>query len=226
MTSNSTISMICEGVRLSVRYNYVIFPFATSELLAELTRLNADYSLVPIPRGAKPPIGAKLDWSGQVARKDNVTIDFDSISQTIAAEGKNPSDTARIFTEIDEIIKSNLYLNLEERIRFYEVTLSYSIKTGKNPLKTLGKIKPEGKLYDSLEKILNEPISNYSLHFCKQTKSVESSDWFDLRIHPVAPKSMSVFEVLAVYRNKNRSKVVDFSTNIENIISQIFTELD
>lgn len=226
MTSNSTINMICEGLRLSVRYNYVIFPFGTSELLAELARLNAGYSLSPPPRILKPPIGAKLDWSGQVATKDNITIDFDSISQTIVAEGKIPVDAARIFTEIDEIIKSNLNLNLEENIRFYEVTFSYSIKTGKNPLKTLGKIKPEDKLYDSLEKILNEPISNYSLHFCKQTESVDSPDWFDLRISPVASKSMSTFEVIGVYRNKNRSKVIDFSTNSENIVSQIFTKLD
>ena len=225
-STDKKFNIVCDGIRLTSKYNYFIFPFGSSELLSELAKLKVGYTLGAPPRAGKVPIGAKLDWNGPVAKKNNVTIEFDSLVQVIGAEGKIPHDITSVFAEIIEIAKSNLGLNLEENTRFFEVNFNYSVETGKNPLTVLSKIKPEGELFDSLKEILHANVSTYALHFCNKNETVETADWFDIRIQPIAPRSTSLFDVLGIYRNKDLSKIVKFTNDIESSITKIFGNLD
>lgn len=43
---------------------------------------------------------------------------------------------------------------------------------------------------------------------------------FDLKIQPVITKSDTSFEVMSVYRDKNKTKVEKFSRNVEDIIQK------
>lgn len=211
-----------EDIRLSVRYNYILFPFYTMDLLSSLARTQSGYTLAQPPKSPKPPVGAKLDWAGPIARKDNVIIDFDGLPQIMGAEGKSPNDVVRIFSEVENTLYA---LGLkEENIRFYEAVANYSVETSKNSYEVMSKIKPQGDLFEKLERIFNEQIFSYAIHFRNKGDTVERHDWFDMRIQPSGGKS-SVFDIVTVFRNKEKSKVTSFLSNIEKSMEQIFQNL-
>lgn len=211
--------------KLTVRYKYIIFPFVTGELQNALAKTKMDYILIPPPKTPPTPIGASLDWTGIIGKKGNVAIQFDSVTQVIGVEGNEPAESVNVFLEILDIIKASLEPTIDDNAIFYELSAQYSIETGESPLESLGKIKPEGKLHENIEKIIQEPVSNYDFHIYASDKKIQSTDWLDIQIQPATRGSEKTFIVLVVYRNKDKSKVEKFVSNHEDYLRKIFNEL-
>jgi len=212
--------------RISARYQYVIFPFFTGELLETLTKTNMDYVVSPPPKTPPVPLGQSLDWSGRVAKKGNVFLDFDSISQLIGVEGKEPIESVNVFSEVLDVVKASLEPKLDDHAHYYELISSYSIETGENPLEILGKINPQGELHEKVKEIIKEPVSTYGFHICTSTKKVEDADWFDIHIQPTTRRWNKTFDVMTIYRSKDKSKVDKFTNNYDDYIRKIFDELN
>lgn len=217
--------IISKRNKLSVRYRFVLFPFYTGELLNALSRSNMGYTLAPPPKTPPTPVGATLDWSGLVAKKGNVMLEFDSISQVIATEGNDTTESMNVFSEVLDIVKASIEPTMDDYAHFYELISNYSIDIGKEPLEMLGKLNPEGGLYDKLKDILQEPVSTYSLHIYSSDKKVESPDWFDMNIQPVTRKWNKSVDVMTVCRNKDKAKVEKFVSNYDDNLKKIFDEL-
>jgi len=211
--------------KLSVRYQYIIFPFSTGELLKNLARTNFGYVLAPPPKAVNPPIGATLDWSGIVAKKGNISLYFDSLSQILGVEGATSDECINVFSEVLDIIKTT-EPEIDNHAFFYELISNYTIETGKSPLQTMGKIKPEGKIYDTISEMFQIPIATYSLHLFSLGEKIESTSWFDFKIQPVTTKSAKVYDVMVVYRDKEKSKVDKFFTNLEENVRKTFVEIE
>ena len=213
--------------KITVRYQYVIFPFGTEELLNNLARTNSGYVLAPPPKTpVGRPMGATLDWSGTIGKKGNVLLSFDSISQIIGVDGTQIEECVNVFSEVLDIIKTTMEPEFDNHAIFYESVSNFSIETGNNPLQVIGKIKPEGKTYDVLSKIFQESIATYSLHLFSPDKKIESTDWFDFKIQPVTLKSEKVYDVMVVNRNKDKSNVDKFLSNLEESIRNVFVEIE
>lgn len=217
--------IISKRNKLSVRYRFVIFPFYTGEFLNALSRTNMGYTLAPPPKTPPTPVGATLDWSGLVAKKGNVMLEFDSLTQIIGTEGSDTTEPMNVFSEVLDIVKASIEPTMDDYAHFYEFISNYSIDIGTAPLEMLGKIKPEGGLYDRLKDIIQEPVSTYSLHVHSSDKKVESSDWFDMNIQPVTQKWNKTVDVMTIYRNKYKAKVEKFVSNYDDNLKKIFDEL-
>jgi len=211
--------------KLSVRYGYIIFPFFTGELLETLTKTKMDYVVSPPPKTPPVPMGQSIDWSGRVAKKGNVFLDFDSISQLIGVEGNEPIESVNVFFEVLDIVKASLEPKLDDHAQFYELISSYSIETGESPLERLGKINQSG-LCEKVKEIIKEPVSTYGFHICTSTKKIEDADWFDIHIQPTTRRWNTTFDVMTVYRSKDKSKVDKFTKNYDDYIRKIFDELN
>jgi len=212
--------------KLSARFKYIIFPFVTGELLNALARTSLGYILAPPPKIPPTPIGLSLDWSGIIGKKGNVALEFDSISQIIGVEGSDSAESMSVFSEILDIVKASIEPTIDDYANFYELISNYSIETGEKPLERLGKIKPEGKLDEKIKDIIQEPVSAYSFHICSSDKKIQNTDWFDINIRPTTRRSEKTFDVMTVYRSKDKSKVEKFTSNYDDNIRKIFDELN
>lgn len=211
--------------KLSARYRYIIFPFTSGEFQNALARTNLDYIIAPPPQVPPPPLGAILDWAGSVAKKGNIMLEFDSLPQIIRTQGSDPIETVNVFSEVLDIVITSLEPTIDEYAHFYEFISNYSIEIGKNPLEILGKIKPEGGLNEKIKDIIQEPVSAFSFHVCSPSEKIENSNWFDLNIRPTTRRSDKTFDVVTVYRNKDKSKVEKFVSNYDDNIRRVFNEL-
>lgn len=211
--------------KISVRYQFVIFPFGTEELLNSIAKTNLGYVLSPRPK-TPIPMGATLDWSGTIGKKGNVLLSFDSLTQLIGVDGAQIEECGNVFSEVIDIIKTTMEPEIDNNIFFYESVSNYTIETGKSPLEVLGKIKPEGKTYEVISEILQQPVASYSLHLFSPEKKVQSTEWFDFRILPVTLKSEKVYDVTVVRRSKDKSTVDKFLSNLEEFIRKIFAEIE
>ncbi len=207
--------------KLTARHQYIIFPFTTGEYLSALSKTNLDYVLSPPPKTPLAPIGSVLDWSGTVGKKGNVSLVFDSLVQNIGVDGSDPIESLNVFSEILDIIKTSLEPKNDKFVNFYELISNYSVETGQSPLEKLAEINPEGGLYDKIQGIIQEPVSSYSLHVCSSGKKIESTDWFDIKIQPKPRNAEKTFDIMAIYRSKEKSKVDSFVTNIEEYFQKI-----
>lgn len=218
-------NLFCNNIRLSSRYNYVLFPFTTTDLLRTLSAAS-DYTLAPPPRSQQVPVGTTLDWGGQVARKHDITIDFDSYPQILGAEGTDPNEVVRIFNEVFNLIKSQLSVEFEENARFFEFVASYTLIPSESPLKILAKIKPAENVYKNISAALGNEVSTYSIHVCSPNDTVNTANWFDLRIRPYGPQSKTDLEINFVYRSEKKEKTIAHLSNLENMLSKTLSSLN
>jgi len=212
--------------KLSVRFEYIIFPFVTGELLNALARTNLGFVLAPPPKTLLTPMGASLDWSGVVGKKGNIGVEFDSLTQIIGVEGSDTTELTNVFSEVLDIVKASLESTIDDYALFYELISNYSIETDESPLERLGKIKPEGNLHEKIKDIIQEPVSTYNFHICSSDKKIQSTEWSDIRIQPATRRSERTFDVMTVYRSKDKSKVEKFTSNYDDNLRKIFDELN
>ncbi len=209
----------------TARFNYVLFPFTSAELMFSLNQMNLGYQLLPPPPRGNIPIGVKADWGGPIAKKGNTVITVDSLPQILGVEGSSPEEVSDVYSEMEEIVKNTLAKDLDSHLFFYELVLNYSVQSKKSPISLIRKIKPENNLYTKIGTIFGEEIASFSLHLSSTTE-IEDSHWFDLRIQPVTTKSNTTFDIVAVYRDKDKSKVDKFTKNVEDYLEKIILELD
>ncbi len=222
---NENLKIISKRNKLTARYNYIIFPFTSAELMLNLNQMNLGYQLLPPPRSPNMPIGTKADWNGPIAKKGNAVIDIDSLPQVLGVESPSPEEASDIFDEVQEIIKNTLVKDLDSHTRFYELVSNYSIQLKNSPITTIRKIKPENDLYGRIGTILGEEIASFGMHFSSTTE-IESTHWFDLKIQPLVTKMDSVLEFMIVYRDNDKTKIDKFAKNIEDYISKTLIELE
>lgn len=211
--------------KLTVRYRYIIFPFFAGDFLGSLVKMNMGYVVAPPPKTPPVPLGQTLDWAGIVAKKGNILLEFDSSAQIIGTEGSDPIESVNVFSEVIDIVKTTLAPDIDKYAHFYELISNYSIETDEKPLELLGKIDFSG-LNKKITEIIQEPVSTYGYHFCSSNKDIENTDWFDVNIQPTTRRWGKTFDVLTVYRSKDKSKLDTFTTKYDEYIKQIFGELN
>ncbi len=212
--------------KLSVRYRYIKFPFAAGEFLDTLAKADMGYTVAPPPNAPPPPMGQVLDWSGMIASKGDVSIELDSFMQIMGCRADDITQLTNVFFEVIDILETSLVPNLKEYANFYEFISNYGIETGEAPLERLGRIIPEGKIYEKMKEILQEPILAYNFHIRSADKKIESTDWFNMNIQPTSRNSDRIFDVQTIYRDKDKLKVEKFASNYEDNLRKIFDELN
>jgi len=219
------LKIISKRNRVTARFNYILFPFTSGELMLSINQMNLGFQLLPPPKSLNIPIGVKADWNGPIAKKGNVVIDIDSLPQVLGTDSPSPEDAFSVYLEVEEIVKNTLAKDIDSHTRFYEMISNYTFQTENSPIASIRKIRPENNLYDKIGKIVDEDIVSFAMHVSSSTE-IEDSHWFDFKIQPVSSRSHTTFDVMAVYRDTDKTKVDKYSRNVENYIHKIFSEIE
>jgi hypothetical protein len=208
----STILLRGTGIAISVRLDYILFPIKF-EALREALASNG--YVIEVPRGLRLPIGTEITLTGTIAKKRDVTITLDSERQVLIAEGKVLSEVVSIFSELEAIVETALRVAVTTKARFYEIIANYEVETGKNPLDQISKIQLPDKLAKGFEEVLGAPATSYTLRVSPVGQVPDQEDWFDVRIEPLVFRATDTYMVNIIYRSKDKSKFLDFISQLE-----------
>lgn len=209
MSINQPKIMTLEA-RCGVRLDYVLFPIDFRELLRVLAKNGYELSRV----GRVPPAPARISFSGDIARKGETQVIVESDSGEIGVVGRSLPEAKASFGELANIIKSELGISLNEKVRFYWCIVHYNIDTGKTPLKQIAKT--GNKDYMSrFNKVLGEDLSLFSVRIAPKDLIPNHENWFDIAIEP-AILNANLYHIGVVFRNRDKEKAETFVRDLEN----------
>ena len=221
MVDNPNIEFAQKTIRLSGKYDFVIFPLSFAILQGLLT--DKGYKPTKLPEGA-PPLITVID--GQLATKENLTVDCQTERQVIGVNSNDIELLINSFNEIEEIMSTELGDSMSNNNQFYEITAQFTIKTGKNPLDVFAKNREKLSLCEKVSEIMGENISPFGFRFTPTNVSVQSVNWFDIKLEPLVHRSTTIYYGSLVFRNKNREKVIEKTKNVKNNFKSFLNELE
>jgi hypothetical protein len=206
---------------MSIRMNFVLFPIDSIDLMSALVQRGFTPTQ---PRRNIPeaPFGARVEVSGVIAGRGQVSIGLDGNVQLISAYGPNPREVAATFRDLITIVRQDLDIDPDTNLKFYECTSTILAQSG-NPLQNLNSIEC-GSTIGRIGTILNLDVRTYALHICSPGDTVNRPDWFDMNIHPVPNKS--TYEILTVFRKPVMNEVVEFLSHIEERTREIIKSIE
>jgi hypothetical protein len=207
-----------QETRITIKLNFVLFPIETQDIMLFLGYYG--FLRTKLPPKPNLPVDTKLEMIGLIASKDDVSIELNPDTQTLSARGPIFYNVSKIFQEVIAIIEKHIYYDFEKNSFYIESISSNRIKTGNSPLSNIQKL---GKLsiYNKFSKIIGQPAAPFSVHICSPEKTVNSKNWYDITIRPVPHQSESTYDIVTVFRNYEKSKVLKFVDNLEYICKNL-----
>jgi len=211
------------NVRLSIRFNFVLFPFDVSELLEHLGQ-SGYFPTVPLPPKFVGQV--RLNYKGKIAQKGAIEVEINDDRGVIAVASTVPGLTIQGFNEVLQIVKDKLGVDLMGQADFYEMMASFEVKTGKNALETMVRFNEKNGGFAEIGKIIGQEVSGFTLRIVRKDAVPSSSEWMDMTIEPNIIKSSTSYKVLLVFRSKEKSKVDGFIQSFGENLSRIFETIE
>lgn len=221
LMSNNEPEIITQEGRRGVRLNYVIFPIDFRELCHALAKNGYELS----PAGGRiPPPPARISYSGDIARKGETTVRFDSDSGEIGVFARSLQEVTDSFEELTKVINSELGVSLHENVRFYWCIVHYKVDTGKTPLNEIAKA--ENKKYIAkFSEILGKDVSSFSIRIAPKHVIPNQESWFDIAIEPDLMNA-KLYHLGVVFRSPDRGKTETFVRDLENTLLKLIEVIE
>lgn len=167
-----------------------------------------------------------IEIDGQVAKKDDLTVDCIPDKQVLGISSNDNEKLLSEFNELEKEISTELGQNVSENAQFYETIIQLAIKTGKNPLETMAKIRNNYPICNDFSEIVGEEVSPFGIRMSPSKKPLQSEDWFDFKIEPLIVRATTTYYGNFVFRSANREKVLDALTKSKDYFHNILTKLE
>jgi len=214
--SSDKPKIMTQEARCGVRLNYVIFPIDFRELRHALAKNGYELSSVG-ERIPSPP--ARIRFSGDVARKGETSVIFESESGVVAVVGKSLQEVKDSFEELARVIDSELGVNLHGNIKYYSYNVHYKVDTGKTPRNEIAKA--ENKDYIArFGQALGKDLSSFSIRLVPKDAIPNQENWFDIAIEPDVMND-KLYHVGVIFRNPNKGKTERFVKDLENALLRL-----
>lgn len=210
------------SVRITVSLTPVIFPFDFADLAQTLK--NKGYSVtVELPPAG---IGGRVGGAGTIAKRGDVSIIADSERRFIGVDGKSPMDVVSSFEELTQILKDELWVDVQAQSAYYEFVTRLKVLAHGNAVLAAGKFFQNLKGVQSLASIIGESASLFTIRLIPTGKLPGDKEWFDIRIEPDVSRPENAFIVEIVYRKADYNRVKGFVDTIDQKIDAILDEVE
>lgn len=211
--------------RCSVRPNYIIFPIDGFELINALER--AGYTIrVPIPLKPSPVPSVRLSFAGTLAQKGEIMVDGNAERGYLGVTGKSYASAIRGLSEVKEIVKEALKVDLNEGVRFHEIMAHFDLDSEQCPLEKIAQVFSGNEFLRKVDSILEQETSFFTLRFVSRGKVPNQEEWLDITIEPDLIKATTSYSISAVYRSADVSKFEKFGEQLESRILKLIDEIE
>lgn len=207
-------------VRISTRFNNVLFPLDLRYLSQELVKNGYVLLSPPLPEqtpGQNAMIGGSFS---PYARKGNSVVDIDTTHQHLGIKDINTPITYERFRELDNIAKGVYLGGKSLKIWFTEYQSSFKIKIKENTWKLIDKKFRSQGIAELLNDFLGAEVGVSQIKFSWPKERPDITNYFELLITPtLVDDHLLDFTIIFRYSNAKTfaeqvSKIDSYSENI------------
>jgi hypothetical protein len=153
-----------------------------------------------------------------IAGKGTVRIDYNFGRRTLGIESPNPQEVLYVLNEVEDCLKE-LNIDIQKALIPYEVIVT-----------AIAFLKPKfTDIKYAFRDLLGFDLRLIEGGFISEGEEPTSSKWFHLRVFPIfssykVSSKEYLYRVTVIYREE-RSKIVNFIKNIENILRRLLQEV-
>jgi hypothetical protein len=211
-------------VRISLRFDYVLFPFDIVELLENLAKIGYALTVPPPPRMVGQNV--RLSAKGKIAQKGDIEIEVNDERGVIAASSSVPTLAFKSLNEIIQLIRDKLGVDLTEKASFYEIIGNLDVKTGRNAMEMVERISEKNKYMEELGSTLGQDVSSYTLRLVPRGQVPSQTEWLDITIEPNIVKPSTTYRVLVIYRSKDKPKIERFVQSLMESLAKVIKAIE
>lgn len=213
--------------RFASRLNFVVFPVDPADLSAQLAAAGYQTSGQQQP---VPPVTSRLRLRigvvGEIARKDNLTIDMDPDKQILGASGNDILKVTSAYDEVHRIIEEKMGLPLSKFASFYEAIGNFEVVTGNNPLMKIAGASTMQEMAKSIGAVLGTDVSPFTVRVSSRGAVPNQTEWFEITMEPLIPKSDTTYFVSVVFRSAERDKVVSIAKSVSGKVKDVIAMIE
>ena len=202
------------ALRISVRFDYVLFPIDMREFVNRVASLQ--YAplgeLPPEPPASGPE--ASLVGQGPVARKGNLTVDINTEKQFIGISGQ--SEAIETFGQLSSILAAHKDILDPLQIAFFEMQARYRTRAPSSPLAAMARLGKNSRVTKEATQALGLPVDLFSVRLIAAPRGPNSTDYLEVWLQPIASLPTKDLGISVIFRDSDRAKFEATSTQLEN----------
>ena len=210
--------------RMSIRFNYIIFPLDLSRLIGALQGIGFT-PLAPIPPIPASIFGRSLG-SGLIAGNGNCLVDVNSDRQFIGVQDSDLDKTLERFNEMSSLLASPDLLGNHMKTWFIEFQARLQYWPKANGLGIFKQISSEIPLLEAWSHILPSPPALFHIRVNPIEQPIDSPDYYEIIFEPNLACPQECYEILIVFRNPDRTKVEGFARDIKKTSDKLASALE
>ena len=211
------------NLSLAVKYGSVLFPFDVTQFLQTLSKQGF---ILPEELMQPVPFGKRLDVSGFVARKGEITVRINTNRYVVAV---NAADVKTVVTEmdaVDSLLGNELDFDSSGLVQFYEFSAGLTTKAKRSPLDSWHTHFSQVPIINEFSKILETEVAPLGFRLSESGQTPNQPNWFDIRIAPLIQSAENYHLVEVVFRNSDRDKVFDFARGFEGTLIALLSLIE
>lgn len=214
------------SVRISTRYNNVLFPLDLRQLAPELVKIG--YVIVVPPLPEQTPIQSSSFMGGTFnpyARKGNTVIDIDTSHQHIGIKDVDTKMVIERHKELNDLLKKIPIGGKSFRPWFTEFQISFKIKVKENAWKLVSKKFEVGSMNNVLKEFVGNDIGITQIKVAWPITRPDTSNYFEFILTPTMMDD-HILDFILLFRNSNQEQFVNQAMRIDEYIDRIIKWLD
>lgn len=211
------------GVRLSIRFQNVVFPVDLRTLIGVLQGVGYQ------PLAQLPPVGLAMlgtvGASGPIAARGTTVVDLNSEREFIGVQDPVVETAVGGFSELVSLLSRTDLFGTELKPWFVELQAQFSLFAGTATKSRISKTLSNRRFAPAWSKVLGAPVADYQVRVSPRDVSVDSPDFFDVIIEPSLQQTPNGFKIVIIFRHTNSDRVVKFAQALEKNVRQLLLAL-
>lgn len=206
-------------LRMSAKFNYVLFPLDLRELVNRLASLHY------LPIGDLPPepsaVGpdATLGGQGPVARKADLMLDVNSEKQFLGVAG--PREAKETLSELFQVLDVVSDTLESSKIAFYEMQARYRARPPSSPLAAIARLGKDSKLARETTEALGLPVDLFSARLISGPSGPNHTDYLEVWLQPATSLPTKDLGLSVIFRDADRRKFEATSQQLEGRLQRL-----
>ncbi|MDO8673784.1 MAG: hypothetical protein Q7O66_20430 [Dehalococcoidia bacterium] len=208
-----------QQLSLSVKYTSVLFPLDTLQFLRAVSKQG-----FIIPDSIEQvPFGTRVEISGLIARKGDISVRVDSNRQVLGVQAPNVNSVLDEMDSIESLLKTELDLDSHALADYYELLASLTIKAGRHPLECWETHFAEAPILNKFSDVLGTDVSLFGVRLAVRGEVPNQPDWLEIRIEPSVQSPQKHHSVQIICRHSRRDEVFAFGRKLEDTLRNLIS---
>ncbi len=210
---------------LAVKYTSVLFPFDVVQFVKTLSK---HAYIVPeqIQQFFPVTLDARVEVSGIVGRKGEVSVRVDEGRQVLAIHAPDPKTALAEMESTESLLKNEFDVDSTGLAQYYEFFAQLAIKAKKSPLQSWHAHSELVPMVKGFSDVLGTEVSLFGLRLALARQVPNQANWFDIRIEPLLRSPTTHHLVGVVFRRARRDETFEFVAKFGEILPRLVSMVD